>query len=412
MDTLLIRLRSLASPEPVDIQADWLVVDGNRLPLDEGGPGPLSEVTPLAAQRRVVVLLPAEEVLLTRVELKIRNRQQLTKAIPYALEEELADDVDHLHFAVSSSADEAGGHAVAVVSRRRMDGLLEALHGAGLSPAFATSEVLCLPFDAGEWSLLLEDQRAVIRTGGLSGFACEAENLAVLLNHALVEQENPPQRLRTYRCTEASIQLPPLGPAIEQHEEELCPPRLFALGLDEKDDTINLLQGPYQLESPMMRRLRPWRIAAALLAAWVALQTGIGTWDYLRLRDQESALRHEIEALYRSTFPEAKRIVNPRIQMEQRLRELAADRDREGNADLLNFLGASAQAFKDASGVRVDDIVYREGHLEIALTATDLQSVEGIKEQIRNEGYEATIQSADTRESRVNARLLIRRLRT
>lgn len=412
METLLIRLRYPPTPKPLDLQGDWLVLDGNRLPVDEGGPSPLNEVAPLAPQRQVVVLLPAEEVLVARVELKIRNRQQLSKAIPYALEEELADDVERLHFAVSATADEAGGHSVAVVSRRRMDQILEALHTAELPPDVLTSEALYLPYDEGEWSLLLEDQHAVLRTGPLAGFACESENLSVFLSHALTGQEPAPERLRLYRCTEASVQLPEVDPAIDQVEEDLCPPRLFALGLNENNHPINLLQGPYQLESPMMRRLRPWRVAASLLVAWLALQTGIGTWDYLRLKDQELALRHEIEALYKSTFPEARRIINPRIQMEQRLRELSADRAGEGDAGLLNFLGASAQAFKSANGVQVDDIVYRGGQLEIALRASDLQSVEELKQEIQSKGYEAIIQSADTRESRVNARLLIRRART
>lgn len=413
MDTLLIRLGHGPSHQNPESQVDWLVIDGNYLPVEEGSSEDLVELASLAAQRRVVVLLPAEEILLARVQLKARNRQQLLKAVPYTLEEDLADDVEDLHFAVASAPDREGNYAVAVVSRASMDAVLEALRTAGISPDFATAETLCLPFDDGGWSLLLEDQQVTVRTGGQAGFGCDPDNLSMFLNHALGEQEIPPDRLRIFRCTRIPISITPLDHPVDQVDEDLCPPRLFALGLDEGQNAINLLQGLYQMENPLLRRLRPWRAAAVLLTAWIALQTGMGAWDYLRLKREEGTLRQEIESLYRSTFPDASRIVNPRIQMEQRLRELSASQDPSGGKrDIFSFLRVGAQAIKAASGVRVDDIVYRGGRLEIALTASDLQSIEGIKQAIQQGGFEAVIQSADTSGTRVNARLLIQRART
>ncbi len=401
MDTLLIRILPQGQNE---LSAQWLVLDHNRLPMGQGEQGPLGEAAPLAQNRRVVILVPGEDTLLTTVRIKARNRQQLLKAVPYALEEDLADDVEQLHFALGPRAEE-DDYPVVVVARSRMDAWLEALRGASLHPDVLAPELLALPIETGEWTVVLETRRALVRTDRERGFACEPENLPTLLAHALEENEHPAQSLRVHRCAEEA--LPELPAGLEPVAAQGCPPALFATALAHAP--VNLLQGPYRVESKLAGRLRPWRWAAVLAGSWLALAGVDLVVDYRQLARQDQALRARIERVFRESFPEVRRIVNPRVQMEQQLRTLKASAQSSDGGDLMALLDATGRALASAPGVHIDTIHYRNTRLEIALTASDFQTVEQVKQRIQGAGLRAEIVSTDSSGQRVDARLLIQR---
>ena len=103
-ETLYIRLRDTAPDAPT---AHALVATD---PLD-GGAGrasvfvrelPLDEVIALAAGRRVVVFVPGVDVRLTTVTVPVRQPAKVLQAAPFVLEDQFAEDVDTLHFAIGA----------------------------------------------------------------------------------------------------------------------------------------------------------------------------------------------------------------------------------------------------------------------------------------------------------------------
>ena len=147
-DTLLIRL----APDLQGLR-DWLLVDLQgqvKTPVQSGAP--TSAV--VSGARRVVVLVPGAEVSLYEARVPGRNRQRVLRAIPFALEEQLADDVEMLHFALGDSLG-ADRYPVAVVERQRMDAWLAQLREAGISAHQWVPDTLALPRTDG-WSLLPE----------------------------------------------------------------------------------------------------------------------------------------------------------------------------------------------------------------------------------------------------------------
>ena len=93
-ETLVIRLR--AAPEA---PASWLIVDANGARSGPTRSGAVADAVPLAAGRRVLLLVPGSEVTLAEPELPLRGGARVAQAVPFALEEHLASDVDALHFA-------------------------------------------------------------------------------------------------------------------------------------------------------------------------------------------------------------------------------------------------------------------------------------------------------------------------
>src|SRR5262245_19015775 len=77
----------------------WVLVDINSASVhftSEGDPSFLAE---LAIKKEVIILVPAEDVLLTSVSLPKMSKARLQQVLSYALEEQLTADVESLHFA-------------------------------------------------------------------------------------------------------------------------------------------------------------------------------------------------------------------------------------------------------------------------------------------------------------------------
>ena len=72
------------------------------------------------AGRKTIVLVPGTDVLLAEPVLPLKSGAKLAQVVPFALEEQLAADVEDLHFAVGKR-DSRPGTPVAAVARTRMD---------------------------------------------------------------------------------------------------------------------------------------------------------------------------------------------------------------------------------------------------------------------------------------------------
>ncbi|HED39903.1 MAG TPA: hypothetical protein ENJ13_05690, partial [Chromatiales bacterium] len=91
---------------------------------EEGAPAhstetPLSDLAAAASGCRIIVIVPATELLLISTTVPSRNRQKILSAVPYILEEQLASDVEQLHFVIDTP-DAAGQVATLVVEHQKM----------------------------------------------------------------------------------------------------------------------------------------------------------------------------------------------------------------------------------------------------------------------------------------------------
>jgi general secretion pathway protein L len=409
METLLIRILNVQTTDEPAI-AEWLVIGSNRLPSGEAARGALADAATAAPHRRTVVLAPSENILLTRVDIKARSRDQLARAMPFALEEELAEDVDQLHFA-AGPRQEDGSYPVAVVAHAQMSEWLTQLGEAGLTPQALIADVLALPEGAdGGWSLLLEQDRALLRTGSFNGFTLEPVNLDIFLNGALEEATSPAEVIDVYACHDDTQGELPSLPATRYERRDGCPPLLWAAGLDERRG-INLLQARYRLKSDVGRLLKPWRAAAALAAVWLLVQVTAVSLEYRRLAAEAQALEADVAQVYRDTFPGTTRIVNARVQMEQQLQALRQASERDSQSAFMALLYGAAGALQAVPGISIETLDYLGGRLELSLNARELQAFETMKRTLEGEGLVANIESAETRGANVSGRLTVRQAR-
>lgn len=386
-------------------QVSWLSDDDPQV-----WEGSLAQAAASAAGRQVIVLVPGAEVVLARVNIPTRNRGRMAAAVPYLLEEQLAADVDESHFALGER-DEAGQVAVAVVGRARVDGWLARLKEAGVQPDRMIPDLLLLPYQDGEWSLLFEPDGVLVRSASQGGLGIDAPNTGFMLQRALAESEAKPERLRVWRAEGVPAAVVPDDLGIEISDEALRVPALvFLAGQAHDPSAINLLQGPYSRSERIGRVWRPWRPVAALLAVWLVIQLGMTIFHSRQLAAEQARLREEIDQIYLQTFPDAKRVVDAKAQMEQRLKGL---RGGGNTGDFIKLLAAVSGPASALGGVSIDHLSYKDGEINLALGIADLQRLDQLKERLAAETHMTVeIQSATSRANGVDARLQIKGGRT
>jgi general secretion pathway protein L len=391
---------------------------------------------------RVVIIVSGVEVVLTDVTLPNMNRQKLVKAIPYALEEQLANDVEDNHFAVGERQREDAIN-VAIVERKIMEMWLNGLKDVGIQPDVVTTEVLAVPYEEKCWTLVLKSgdkqskAKAILRTNLQAGIALDIANVEPLMNSMLesISDENRPGRLHIITCdatssdpddSSASQSTSPGSAssqmkAVAEQLEKLAKKFSIEAVVEHADQSflnylsnqynesrsINLLQGDYSRRERLEKQLRPWIPAAALAGVWLLLQFGLMLFDYQKLSSKDTELRARVTEIYRQAFPEDKNIVNPKVQMEQKLAELRVSANQ--TTDMLVLLAKAGDVLSDTNSLLIRTLRFKDETLDLDFEISDLQSLDQLKDRLTREtDLVVDIQSASSKKGKVESRMQLK----
>ncbi|MGD2084283.1 MAG: type II secretion system protein GspL [Chromatiales bacterium] len=381
----------------------WLTLDGSGGVAAGPATGSLEQAAEVAPGRQVIWLVGSEDIRIEQREIPARSRKQLAQAIPYALEDELAEDVAELHFAFAADGDRV---SVAVVRRALLRGALERLGSAGISPARAIPDCLAVPLEEGRWSLLVDQDRVLLRNGPRSGMVCDPAMLSLVLSSALAEtpEESRPDGLRLWECA-SGTELPELP---LETEAETCVSALEAMaaGLTPQGG-IDLLQGEFSAHERQARQLRRWWPVAAMLAVGAILAMVDKGLEVNRLERRQALVSERIQEVFRETFPDASRVVDARVQMEQRLSALRSEQGDERG--FLGMLADAVEPLESQPGIQLKGVEFRNQVLELNLAAGDVQQLDALRQALEAGGTaRAEIQSVNVEGGRVAARIRIR----
>lgn len=391
--TLYLRLTDTAGP------VEWLLLAGDgsrRLGCDE-----LAQLPAETLGARLVVLLPITAVTLASATLPPVKRAQQRQAALFALEDQLIDDIGELHAALGERAAD-GTLPIAVVSRARLDAWLAPLAQHHLRPDVVTVDALLLPLAEGEWPVLWEDDGVCVRSGTMHSVGFAPEQWPLLWPRLLEEAgEQQPQRLRVFDARTVADEPLPLEEALPGGEVSVV---ANAGGLQWIGTTatapLNLLQGDYSRREQWGRMLRPWRAAAVLLLLWLVIQGGMALFELRTLRQQEAQLDAQMEELYRKSFPEARKVVDARLQMEQKLAAL-----KSGDSGFMKLAVGVAPALRDRL---VKGLRYQDGALDIDLALPDMAALDSVRAALTAKGLQVEIGNAAQQDGKVESRVTVR----
>lgn len=358
-ETLLIRLLD-------NEQVEWVFCTKQGNLFASPNRGALSDVpSEQAANCHIVVLLPSLQISLHALKLPSNNRKQQIQAIPFALENDLISDVEDYFFAMSHQRNEDGTLPVAVIKRDYLEHCLAELKRAGLSPNVMLPDVLALAVEKNSYSVFVEDNVALVRTGELSGFAVDAGNLETILSehgsrHQINKVENDQSSNDFYVLEQAAqrcLSKPP----------------------------INLLQGEFRVKKS--REVTPWylslKTSIVLFVVLILVCLLTKGARYASLASVVHTQHREITQLYRNTFPGTSLPADPKAAMSERLAQLRIGAAGDPALQMLAKLGDVMQAYPSLT---VRSIKYDDQVLTVVLPLVNLQWQRKLVSQLQAEG--------------------------
>jgi general secretion pathway protein L len=411
-DTLLIHFNPARSDD-----SSWALVNDAGEVTSKLTRGELSQASELAKQHRVVVLLDNTLVHINSVSLPTQNQQKLLRAIPFALEEDIADDIEDMHFVAAKTVkDEAT--AVAGIHRNVLDNILATLTQAGIQADAIIPDCLCLAASSSQWCALFHDEQVNLQTDTLLGNEFDAGLFDTILTAALNdESKTRPAKLLLF--TKEGEQIPEVN-ALQAADENIevinvqynTHPIVVYAGHYRQALALNLLQHDYKPQKAGTISWRRWRMAASLALIWLVLSLGISGYKLQQLKQQNNALQAEIIKIYKSAFPKSKRIVNARVQMEQKLKQLNAGGAGASNS-MVGLIARSAQALSSNQAVTLRTISFRNNRLDLAVNSKDLNALQKLNTDLNAiAGIKSEIISSSSEQNQVKASLRIQRAAT
>jgi len=203
-ETLLI----LYNPDNRD-QAHWVFINEHGTPGNLTH-GPLSELGQIARGHRATLLLDSSHINLTQVNIPSQNRKNQLLAIPFALEDALADDIEELHFAAGTRQSD-NRIPVITINRGLLEDIIADFIHAGVVIDAVCADLLALPLNNNQWTLLLDNERALIKTVSFSGYYCDLDILLVFLQTLINQQHEKPEAFLVYASQQEPVILQQLG---------------------------------------------------------------------------------------------------------------------------------------------------------------------------------------------------------
>jgi general secretion pathway protein L len=330
-----------------------------------------------------VLLLPSEQILLIEAELpRPLSRQLARQAAPNIVEDFLSEDPADLHFAYPAQAPLGTRMPMAVCAPVVLRDWLACCDPL---PDHAIPDVLALPLHAEGWTLYLEPDRCLIRTGPFAGQAVDRPNLGLMLE-ALAQALEPPATLHLYGDPELA------GDDLNGYRLETHPDTLVERLSYQPDQAIDLLQGPFRPRHSLHQGLRPWLPVAGILLLWWLAVTLDTVLNLHQLRQENQAAEALLEESFNRLMPKGTRSVNPRVQAE---RYLAEARNAGPASPLLPILAVVGPALSASGETKVERLDYRNQALEIQIQSKELQQPERMVETLNGKGVKAQLKQVN-----------------
>jgi general secretion pathway protein L len=370
----------------------WVYKDvNNELKLAHGS---LSDVPLAAKDYLVTVVLPGEDILCLKAEIPGTNAQRIRQAVPFALEDSVIDDVDDLHFAIKKTTD--NNYDVAVIKKDYLESVVSQLKSAGVTAEVITADYLLLTDNN---TLFCDGQRVMFNSDALK-FSSGIDNAAALVTIK-------PDKI--IQCGEQAGDFLSQYNESENIKKEACDSSALICFVKNSTiaNSINLLQGDYKKTKKWSDAGKRWLPVAAVMLVWLSLQGGLFIVDYINFSSKNQSLKTDIDAIYKKTFPESKRIVNAKVQMQQQLAELQKKNGQSGRS-FAKMMSDSAAVFTKTKGLKIKSLRYYDGRINLELELASLQALESLKSKLNKEnGYKVEVQNASSEKNAVTARLQI-----
>ncbi|BES71303.1 type II secretion system protein GspL [Marinobacter nanhaiticus D15-8W] len=406
---------------------NWTLIDASGV-FQAGGQGDDREVVEQTLTQndldhvRLVGLVPGDEALFCFAEIPAKQARYVRQALPFAVEEQIAQDIDSVHLALGERSEQ--GFRVAAIDRQRTaiwHELFDAVQGADLDSLYPDAALL--PVNECRWCICLLGEDTLVAGSRGEWFRMDTANLGIFSHTLASPDENEVvaeisvalygseadfetyagvvselQQQERLKITKEALEMTPLELLAHSHHNLLCSP-------------INLCQGQFEAVDRSGGLWRLWRPAAVIAGIWFLLQVGVEVGlGYYHLQEARQ-LEQQAMSIYRGVFPNDRQATpqNVRRVLEGQLRLARQQGPQADFLSLLSQAGAEYDRLGGGQNVQFDSVNYsrQRGELVVELRADSYDRLSSLRSAIGDRGLEARIGSVVNDASGARARLTV-----
>ncbi|MFC3909465.1 type II secretion system protein GspL [Legionella dresdenensis] len=342
------------------------------------------EIRQIQNTARTVIVLSCEHFSIHNPELPLLNDKKAGTVLPFALEENLAENLDDLHFAFSRNHYKQGRYQVAVCNKIFLADIISRLKENNLRFDCITVDWFALADGEGCLSgsgLLINDQT------GFCGY----------LNQDFVPiyLKTRPEDLKIYSFADTDPALQTTGTTSESEmSASWIAKRLQSRPL------LNLCRGEFAHETATGNQKIWYYAAAGMIGLWLLAVIAVDAIKIHQLNNKIAAVDQQIATIYYKFFPEAKQVISPRFRIEQFLKTHNSGTD---NALwlLLNQLSAANQQTQSV----IEKLRFQNQILQVSLIAKDFNTLETLQTALQKAQLKVKQSQAASRDQQVAATL-------
>lgn len=370
-------------------------LDAEELPclrLDQNGeieaPLALCAISELSVRQqnaRTIIVLPTETSSLYDVELPWLGERKSRAAIPYALEEQVAQSVNILNFAFNRDYYNNDRYLVVVTDKQFLVNLMARLDSLNLQFHLITLDWFALQENevcVAEKSLIVHDK---IFNGALSG------ELATLY---LENKERKGQLLLFQDSMPLSSKQKKEATFIDDFSLVWIAKRLL------KAKKMDLCQGELQHGMREHVSMYWYRICALIMVLIIAIGLCFKAIYLYSINTHIKELDNKIAVIYQKFFPEAKQVVSPKFRIEQLLKANNAPE----TSPLWTLLDTFGQAFKEGQ-FSIDQYRFQAKVLTVTLSSNDFAALENLQARLKKNNIKVSQVQASSQKDKVVATL-------
>lgn len=355
-ERLIIRLASEASQKQ-----HWLIWSESGKEIIASGEidnaQQLNSLTEKALSRHVICLLPGVDVCIKELPINGAFNRQMQQALPYLLEEDLAGDVEKLHFTVIEQKNDLVH--VAVCDKQRMSQWLSWLAEANINCKQFIPEGLALPLPSDDkWQAVQLDNDWIIRENQALAWSSDVAMLVPLLEAKIDTEKH--QVIESY------------SPVLKEYPGEwvsatpTLPMELLAVGA--LTCKVNLLQHEFKIKKEVNKNLLKWRLPAILAVLFFIISCINVYIDNQRIETEIKVVKEQAERVYQLAFPNQRKLSYSRIKKQLRTM-LAEANDKGDSTGFLVMLDDLGPTFNSNQQLSLTSLKYDVRNQEMRLLA-------------------------------------------
>jgi general secretion pathway protein L len=318
---------------------------------------------------------------LLQLELSWLPERKARIAIPYALEDKLAQSLDELHFAFDKARYQNNCYLITVISKQRMHYIMQLLVDNSIEFSVITLDWFALQTEelcVSESTLLINTE---IFKGSLSGELAES-----------YLKKNPLQQ--PFLFSDSQIIADSDLPKSPDTSYVWIAQRLL------KSKLMNLCQGSMQHGEKSDWIKKGYQLAGLLFTLWLVSLVLVNAINLHFINQQTSKIDQQIATIYHEFFPGAKQVISPQFRISQLLKS-------DNNAEQARFWFLLNQFSKviNSEQFTVEQLHYQNKTLSVTLISPDFANLEQLENQLKGSQLKVKQTQASTREQKVVATL-------